>query len=59
MDFSPKLNPLATPRSCRLVQSGTYAENRERYMAQSKLTKNGVRAEVPTLTQAIKINKGN
>lgn len=56
MDFSPKLANLVTPRSCRLVQSGTHLDNRERYMAQSKLTQHGVRAELPTLTQARKIN---
>jgi len=59
MDFSPKTFQFNTPRSCRLVQSGTHLDNRERYMAQSKLTKNGVRAEVPTLTQAQQINKGH
>lgn len=59
MDFSPRVNNIQAPRSCRLVQSGTFADNRERYMAQSKLTKNGIRAEVPTLTQAQQINKGH
>ena len=31
-------------------------ENREQYMAQSKLTKHGQRAELPTLEEARKIN---
>jgi hypothetical protein len=58
MNFDPKPNPIIAPRSCRLVQSGTFADNRECYMAQSKLTKGGVRAELPSLTQARNINQG-
>lgn len=58
MDFSPKSNSIVPPRSCRLVQSGKHIENREQYIAQSKLTKNGQRAELPTLEQARKINRG-
>jgi hypothetical protein len=59
MDFSPRLTQVKPPHSCRLVQSGRHVENREIYMAQSKLTKNGQRAELPTLEQARKINRGN
>lgn len=58
MDFSPRLNPIVPPRSCRLVQSGKHIENREQYMAQSKLTKNGQRAELPTLEYARIVNRG-
>jgi hypothetical protein len=56
MDRSPKLRELIIPQSCRLVTSGRYMENREQYMAQSKLTKHGQRAELPTLEEARKIN---
>lgn len=58
MDMSQKIYPQPYRRSCRPVVSGRYLENREIYMAQSKLTKNGQRAEPPSLDEARKINRG-
>ena len=58
MLFEGRLTEFNYPRSSRLMMSGRYMENREQYMAQSKLTKNGVRAELPTLEAAKIINQG-
>lgn len=58
MERSPRLTKIDAPRSCRLVQSGRYLENRERYMAQSKLTKNGRIPELPSLGFARIVNRG-
>lgn len=58
MDMSQKIYTQPHRRSCRPVVSGRYLENREIYMAQSKLTKNGQRADPPSLEQAYKINRG-
>lgn len=58
MDMSPKLREVHVPRSTRLVLSGQYTENRERYLAQSKMTVNGKVADLPTLHKARKVNQG-
>lgn len=58
MDMSPRLRAVHVPRSTRLVLSGQYAENRERYMAQSKMTVNGKVPDLPSLWKARKVNKG-
>jgi hypothetical protein len=58
MDRTPIVSVPNIPRSCRLVPSGLFRENRERYIAQSKLTKDGQRAELPSLGYARIVNRG-
>lgn len=57
MERSAQIRTVVSPRSCRLVKQAGYFENRERYLAQSKLTKNGVVAEVPSVGYARIVNK--
>lgn len=58
MDRTAIITVLQFPRSCKLVPSGEFKENRERYLAQSKLTKNGRVPELPSLGQARLVNQG-
>lgn len=58
MDTSPQLRIPEVSYGCRIMY-GAYEDNRERYFAQSKLTKNGDRAELPSLEDAKEINKGH